>query len=1062
MKRVLAILLCLILCLGVVLSMAACNDDGSGDPVDPGNQGQQAHVHTFKTDADWSKDASGHWYDATCDCDDVTVRKLNHVDDNKDAICDVCKFEYDHEHTYAEDWTADCTNHWYAADCGCIIPGTEVGAHADENGDGECDVCKYVINDLHKHVFATEWSSDGENHWHAALCEHNVEVADKQAHTLNDAGYCTVCNEKLKEVDRTDVLAVLKAAVANNNKVVSGSVAYVNTIPDLNYTLTHDVYYVLGASSAYVKRIEYGMAKERWYQLIGNDEVFGVTSEDGGFTITPLSADIDSLKGYNYTPSTMLGSYDSTATLADTLYAIYDISLKDTVSNKVVSYNEETGVYTISYIYLEVRTLQGHDSLEDSGNDDSSAELQTVVLTNLYEVEASFTVDENFVIDSAEFVVGAYNQDIDGDYVYDVETGTYQMSASALADTYSYKVAQTSGERTYYTAYPKASIVPNSFDLMLPNGEIAGEEIKTAVGTYVQFYLTNLKPFSALSEFIDANDFTITTIDNATGEAAGFTPSYDSFSGAVCFNPNKIGSYTMTIKYGDFEKVYTLTITPAAPNSVKLYPFAWIEGFGEMVYTADEYNPGPSTKIELDVGETIDFLVRVNPSAAEQLYTITVDSTDATISEITVNNVVAFYEMLEECTAYQFKSDVEGKYVITLKSTVDENVTSTVEVYVGDVEQDVKTSETFEIPTPGNFAPSDEYVFTAGAAGTYVITADGLDASTWLQVYDAAEDSWPQIQGSLPYSVELGAGETLTLRLFGWDDAVTGQVVTVTVATDGGSASAGTTFEIPTPGNFAPSDEYVFTAGAAGTYVITADGLDASTWLQVYDAAEDSWPQIQGSLPYSVELGAGETLTLRLFGWDDAVAGQVVTVTVATDGGSSSADTTFEIPTPGNFAPSDEYVFTAGAAGTYVITADGLDASTWLQVYDAAEDSWPQIQGSLPYSVELGAGETLTLRLFGWDDAVTGQVVTVTVATGTAGEGGGDTPTLEGSGTDADPFVLVENGDYVCAFPGGYDYVFYKYTATQAGTLTISVLYDDIYWGIGNSAMSLLAGQNQT
>lgn len=44
----------------------------------------------------------------------------------------------------------------------------------------------------HEHTFATEWSYDETNHWHAATCEHKDERADVAAHTFED-GVCTVC-----------------------------------------------------------------------------------------------------------------------------------------------------------------------------------------------------------------------------------------------------------------------------------------------------------------------------------------------------------------------------------------------------------------------------------------------------------------------------------------------------------------------------------------------------------------------------------------------------------------------------------------------------------------------------------------------------------------------------------------------------------------------------------------------------------------------------------------------------------------------------------------------------
>ena len=38
----------------------------------------------------------------------------------------------------------------------------------------------------HTHTYATTWSSDETNHWHAATCEHTDEVSDLAAHTFGD------------------------------------------------------------------------------------------------------------------------------------------------------------------------------------------------------------------------------------------------------------------------------------------------------------------------------------------------------------------------------------------------------------------------------------------------------------------------------------------------------------------------------------------------------------------------------------------------------------------------------------------------------------------------------------------------------------------------------------------------------------------------------------------------------------------------------------------------------------------------------------------------------------
>ena len=133
MKRVFALLLLVAFC---VLAIASCA------PI-------EEHEHTY--DTNWSKDANGHWYAPNCGCEDAPrIMELSHADKNNDGACDVCEYT-DHTHTYAEEWTIDCTNHWHAADCGHTVAGTDVAAHVDDIYDGKCDVCGYVINDIHTH-----------------------------------------------------------------------------------------------------------------------------------------------------------------------------------------------------------------------------------------------------------------------------------------------------------------------------------------------------------------------------------------------------------------------------------------------------------------------------------------------------------------------------------------------------------------------------------------------------------------------------------------------------------------------------------------------------------------------------------------------------------------------------------------------------------------------------------------------------------------------------------------------------------------------------------------------
>lgn len=620
MKRVLAILLCLLLALGTLV-LIACDekDDGTNGS---GNNQNNAHVHTYKTDAEWTKDASGHWYDVTCGCVDATVRKLQHVDDNKDAICDVCKFEYDHEHTYSEDWTADCTNHWNTADCGCIIAGANLAAHKDENGDGECDTCKYVIEDLHTHYYDTAWTTDSEYHWHAALCEHGAEVADKAAHEINAAGYCVVCDQKIKEIDKTDIGTILAAAVANNYKVISGNVHYEEIVYDTPTALlnskTDEVFFVLGTEDSYILLKNYNAngtfigGEQQYFETLPNGEIFGIMMPIGSIDLATTQGAPEKLNGYNYTPGSILSAgYDDTSTLAQTIANFYDLmKTQADVKDIVESYDPETGKYSFSFEYLAVDATLQHPS------DGSGGEGEMVYQAYVYFVDIEFSVNDDFVIDLCDFTVTSYrNWELDQDITYDPETNTYEMLDTASATIYKYSVSQTSGERTFTTIYPKASFVPADFELFLVTGTDYDEdshlyitdevEILDTDGdgivdlvidpyTFIRLHIGNVIPSSAIPSFMDDPVVTYENLNGSGtpwGSADDFqAPDFSGYMNAISFFTIDSGEYMFTITAGEVVKKVHVTITgePAPDTSLDTPSDFHVKVTEEGAY-ADEY-----------------------------------------------------------------------------------------------------------------------------------------------------------------------------------------------------------------------------------------------------------------------------------------------------------------------------------------------------------------------------------------------------------------------------------------------------------------------------------------
>ena len=139
-----------------------------------------------------------------------------------------CGSESSHTHTFASTWERDGTYHWHKSACGHdVVSGKEehtfkeqaVAATYEEEGYTLyiCEVCNYSYKDnvteKLTHNYASNWSSDKDNHWHACTDEgYETLKKDEAKHTFKDevvaptfdkGGYtlytCTVCDYSYKD-----------------------------------------------------------------------------------------------------------------------------------------------------------------------------------------------------------------------------------------------------------------------------------------------------------------------------------------------------------------------------------------------------------------------------------------------------------------------------------------------------------------------------------------------------------------------------------------------------------------------------------------------------------------------------------------------------------------------------------------------------------------------------------------------------------------------------------------------------------------------------------------------
>ena len=523
MKRKFLALLCIVSLL--VLTFASCDlfkldDEDDNDTCE--------HTYSDK----WSTNSTEHWHAATCEHAELKNDVASHTDADENGKCDVCDYEIGHVHTYADIWTANETHHWKIATCSHTDEKGELGAHTDSNSDGACDTCS-------SHV-----------------------------HVVDIYGYCSVCQQQVADADPSNLQVIVPLVLANAGKI-NGGVAFLSNV---NTSIAHDsestriqnAIYTLGDGYAYYKietestDIEEGAISsasdtvERWYELISDEEVFGVyvETEDGvesGYQLN--TASLENLIGIYYSVSTLTDAYGA----ENLLNALYTLSQSDAAFEYFYEYDAEESIYAFSFNYLAVNS----DTGEGEGNH-----------VDYYELEVTFTVSAGgaltYLAVECDCYTNSLEDEIDNDYTYDQNTNTITMKDTAVADNYTFIITQTEGERTYVSEHPKSSFIPTDFDIFVDEelqNEVDGT-VEVTVNNVFYLYVGNYTPANSSISFL-ADSFNV-TID---ADAESYFAVTDAISESVIININTAGTYTVVISAGDIVKEITVTATAAGGGS---------------------------------------------------------------------------------------------------------------------------------------------------------------------------------------------------------------------------------------------------------------------------------------------------------------------------------------------------------------------------------------------------------------------------------------------------------------------------------------------------------------
>ncbi|MBQ3505490.1 MAG: hypothetical protein IJA89_01815 [Clostridia bacterium] len=629
----------------------------------------------------------------------------------------------DHEHTYADEWKSDATKHWREStcdeedDCGDAI--TDIDGHVDANKDGACDVCAYVVC---AHEYATEWSFDATNHWHAATCGCDVKK-DEAAHTANAAGVaCSVCGASMTP-DVSDVAKALAVATAQKSNVVGGEIA----IPrEENSGL---VTYEFGNSYLHVTDTVGTYVDEYYYSLDANGDLFAVTVDGDGNVINygAVNAinEVKYLEGYYFA---MLSGYIGEAYgVEDLLNVLYEIGVDDANGDFVATVTE--GVYSYSFMYY----YEG----------------------DLMDVSVSFELNEsNYAVEKANVSVDVY-----GTIHFDDEwnaipnyqeteagSGVYELLEGAEGSNYTYEITQEF-ESVVENPYVADDLLITSFKAVDAQGNEIGDEVtvkRSMDGNlyYTYIYLAEVLPETAV---IGLNAM------NVSGEAIDDLKLFASFTtddyGVPCLSLNsvEVGEYDIVVSVNGIEKALTVKVEQPAPTEINAIRWTFVEEWDDWYSEyIDVLQSSPVSEIVAVVGE--DVYVGTTVDYGDSAYTATSATEDLLTAETLSDDAY------NEAEAYQVDTSVAGEYEITFTSTAASTVTATLKVTVIDM-ADVLNGE---------------YRYQEDGVNVYKVAftpnADGATEGTFDMTYQFCEDSeWKAYSAKYAYAWTVEDGFEVSL-----------------------------------------------------------------------------------------------------------------------------------------------------------------------------------------------------------------------------------------------------------------------------------------------------------
>lgn len=1068
-------------------SSCGCNVKGSyGEHVDADKNGvcdTCAYVVCAHEYADeWSSDGENHWHEPTCGCEVAGKDLAKHVDKVFDGVCDVCQtvicahVDADKDgvcddctyvmctHEYADEWSSDATNHWYAATCGCEVT-NGLAAHFDVMGgvnggkNGLCDACGYVVC---AHTFKETYTTTLAHHWYEATC--GCDVIDAKAeHTDEDIdGVCEVCFGKTCEHTYEEELSSdetghwyaatcgceVKKDFAEHTPVVSEKTSDCEVCK-----------YVICEEHKYTNEWSLDGEKHWHVSTCGCDTIQGEENhedlnkdgncDDCEFVMcahTYVTDKLSSNEGYHWFDSTC-GCYvnkDKTehvdnddngecddcqyvSSVKDAIESL-DSTASDTTNSTVAdvnTYNEYSGEVNSEISY---KVYDNYIVEKDSYGNVTYYSYYGTAGNLLFVIQISeYGTRRNEEAVEPEAVASYYiaNNSISADNNEDRIKAIYELGVSDSA--YGFAGSYDEATKTYSMSY---LFVDESWDgthyYVVETSYVAGETINADKETI----------YGVASAIININEYSAESVTLNPG-----ADTYEVAEGAVAVMYEK---YTITQTFGE---------PMDSTNNPNPYPASdYIVSDFTLTDGVTTYNDGDT--IKLDAMEQLVLNFNQEIAGVIKFNTITVTATASNGTQLSSWSSVGTINI----NTYEDSRPITfvGKQADTFTITVEvEGITKTLTAEVSYLTPEYIDSVVYN--EEGTKVTTDSYTIYSGQ--TLKITSSvayACDPSfTATLPADAAAAITNNNDGTWTFTPVM-AGE-FEITLTSTVDANVSTVLTVTVAEppaigdvlNGVHTYSDMSSDLSLSATFTPTEE----GAETGTVVITVNGTMFSyvtyEWLTIDYSATYTYAYnsetgdvdltyVEGDV-FDITLLVDENYkVIAIYDYTDyKLVQQVVKVDPTTD-------FTFTITGANTYAwDATVFTFVAGAAGEYTFTVPAGVGVMDKASYDVNPFN------TLPYVDYNAAGGTFTL------DLAAGEVVELYVTSTEAGTHTIDfeaPEALAGSGTSADPYVLTEGTTIDIDYAAGADYIYYTFTPDAAGTLTITVNDDfadfDIGYGI--------------